>query len=61
MNEWIKCSVELPDSDQTVLVFHKEEDPDVWIGYHDGKHWRCAEGPRCAASHWMPLPEPPTA
>ena len=57
---WTRCADALPDSDLTVMIHHPEEDEPVWVGYHDGKRWRTAEGARVAVTHWMPMPEPPS-
>ena len=58
--KWRAVADEMPDSDQTVMIHHAEEDEPVWMGYHDGETWRLVDGNRCAVTHWMPLPEPPT-
>lgn len=58
---WKPVTEELPDSALTVLVHHPEEDEPVWLGYHDGVTWRATEGTRISVTHWMPMPEPPSA
>lgn len=58
--QWHPAS-ELPDSDLTVLVHHPDEDEPVGMGYHDGQTWRAADAMRVNVTHWMPIPEPPTA
>lgn len=58
---WRRCADEMPDSDQTVMIHHAEEDEPVWLGYHDGETWRLVDGTRCAVSHWKHLPPPPVS
>ena len=60
MNEWVSVLVEMPDSDLLVLIYEKDQDPDVFLGYHDGECWRDSDATPCKVSHWMPLPKPPT-
>lgn len=59
MTAWKRVDDEMPDSDSTVLIFHKDEDEPVWLGYHDGETWRTVEGTRTAVSHWSEMPDGP--
>ncbi len=52
---WRDPDVELPDSDETVLVECDGDEP-VWLGYHDGAQWLSVEGEAIAVTGWMPLP-----
>lgn len=56
---WKLCTAEMPDSDETVMIYHAASDETVWIGYHDGEQWRDVSGACCEVSHWMRMPEPP--
>ena len=56
---WHLVDEVLPDSDTTVLVFHKDEDEPVGLGFHDGECWRQVDGARAVVSHWAVLPEGP--
>jgi hypothetical protein len=42
--EWIEPRHQLPDADTTVLVFAREADDPVWLGYWDGKSWFTVNG-----------------
>lgn len=56
---WRKCSDEMPDSDETVLIACPFSHEPVWFGYHDGNEWLTVEGESIDVTHWKPLPEPP--
>jgi hypothetical protein len=56
---WRACIDEMPDSDETVMIYHPDSDEPVWMGYHDGDQWRSVEATTVPVSHWRPLPEPP--
>ena len=56
---WTRCEDDLPDADQTVMIYDPDEDEPVWVGYLDGETWRTAEGNRAAVTHWMPMPKGP--
>ena len=59
---WICADKELPDSDETVLLYMPMRRSTTWPGYfeYDGS-WCLADGrPACRVTHWMPFPEPPT-
>jgi len=58
--DWKKVADQMPDSDETVLVYGPTLDPDVWLGYHDGECWRDVAGEKLEpVLAWAPLPEPP--
>ncbi len=60
--EWQDASLQLPDSDTTVLVHCPISDDPVWLGYHDGEHWRSIDGQTLDdkfVDHWADLPEGP--
>lgn len=62
--EWREIASEMPDADETVLLFAPAADPDVWMGYFDGSEWLTVEGRSLTLdgtepTHWMPLPDPP--
>lgn len=57
--KWIDAKKEKPDADTIVLVYTPGANEPVWLGYLDDKIWRLADGFRCNATHWMPVPEPP--
>ena len=53
---WIKCSERMPEPDQLVLMWLV--DPQInkasaWVGHGSGFIFE-------RATHWMPLPDPPT-
>ena len=56
---WKRCEDELPDADQTVLIYAAGADEPVWMGFYDSEVWRDAEGMRAEVTHWLPFPEPP--
>lgn len=61
---WHDTREEMPDADMTVLVHCPPSDDPVWLGYFDGETWRNVAGEDLGAefvTHWMDLPEPPTA
>jgi Protein of unknown function (DUF551) len=53
---WTRCEDDLPDADQTVMIYDPDEPEPVWVGYLDGETWRTAEGSRAAVTYWMPMP-----
>lgn len=60
--EWIPCSRQLPDSDESVMTFAPDSCEPVWPGYHDGDRWKDIIGGSMkdgTVTHWMPFPEPP--
>lgn len=59
MSTWTTVDTELPDSNETVLVFAPEADPPVWMGYIEDGEWWLVDAYRARVTHWMPLPEPP--
>lgn len=59
--DWCAVDEELPDCDSTVLVFEAGEDDPVYLGYWDGEFWRDVHNTIRSVSHWMELPEPPSA
>jgi hypothetical protein len=63
---WRRVSELMPAALQDVLVFMGHDDegaPDIDMGYlgRDGLFRRTGEDFRCQPTHWMPLPEAPTA
>ena len=60
---WIDATKERPDADSTVLIHAPKDDEPVWLGYFDGESWRGVHGGVLfhQVTHWMDLPEPPTA
>ena len=55
MSEWISVEDRLPDENQHVLAYRKCRNPQVAI---QAIVWFCDED---MFTHWMPLPDPPTA
>ena len=66
MSEWIKCSDEMPEQGQKVLVFrpHAHEkpykDPNYKICTYAGEDIFINSHFEHEITHWMPLPKPPT-
>lgn len=61
MTNWIPCTEQLPDSDQTVMTYSPDRSEPVWPGYHDGEEWLDLTGwSMKGVTHWVPFPEPPT-
>jgi hypothetical protein len=63
---WVKCSAQLPDPDERVLICNREGFVQVAQRFVFPKHWHWApddgEGvpeDREEVTHWMPLPAPP--
>lgn len=58
---WIPVTQELPDEEQTVLVYSPKSDSPVWIGFLDAGQWRevSAELYTEEVTHWAHLPEGP--
>ena len=57
--EWFKIDDTLPDADTTVLIA-RQDDPEVWLGYYDGVHWRCIDGFKLNdVIHWAHPPKGP--
>ena len=54
MNEWVSVLVEMPDSDLLVLIYEKDQDPDVFLGYHDGECWRDSDATPCKGHFQKP-------
>lgn len=59
--DWKTIADEMPDSDETVLVFSKEADEPVWLGYWDSENdcWRAVDGSKIEVTHWAKMPEGP--
>jgi hypothetical protein len=62
--KWIDVNKQMPDADETVLLYMPEADGDpVWPGYFEyygDWQWLLADGmPAGNVTHWMPFPEPP--
>lgn len=59
--EWCAVAEMLPDSDETVLVYHEEAGDPVWLGFLDGSVWRLVDGCRLdpEPSHWARMPAGP--
>jgi hypothetical protein len=59
---WSPVSESLPDSDTTVMIFVPADSEPVWLGFHDGTHWRSIDNMRLRhrVHSWAHLPEPPT-
>jgi hypothetical protein len=58
---WISVDDELPDDDETVLVWTSDGEP--WTGYHEARVWYYVSGNKISAdqvTHWMPFPAGPT-
>lgn len=60
---WIDASKDVPDENQTVLMFMPGADEPVWLGYLDEGTWKLADGmdTDTVVSHWCELPEGPKA
>lgn len=61
MTLWTAVSDGLPDDDMSVLIATTNDD--VWIGWHDGDNgWIDATtGGSIEVTHWMDIPDHPTA
>jgi hypothetical protein len=60
---WIRVADELPDADETVLVYCPQSIEPVWLGFLDGEDWRDVSGTSLAEelpTHWMRMPVPPS-
>ncbi len=67
--QWYSVEDDMPDDDETVLVFEPESPSDkVWMGYHDGDDgWRYIDGRQTifTVTHWATMlhgpkkPQPP--
>ena len=58
--KWIPVEVELPDDDETVLIWTADGEP--WTGYHEARVWYYVSGNEISAetvTHWMPFPAGP--
>ena len=63
INAWIPCADQLPDDNSIVLLATKTSQL-VRPGYCSRSHWWTIHGwyiPDEQVTHWMPLPDPPTA
>jgi hypothetical protein len=61
MIHWKPVEHEMPDSDETVLIYSRQADEPVWLGYHDGERWRTTDGDVVpdGVTHWAALPAGP--
>jgi hypothetical protein len=59
--DWTPVESGMPDDEQTVLVFSKESDEPVWLGFYDSESgcWRDVSAIRIEVTHWAPIPEGP--
>lgn len=59
--DWKSVADEMPDSDDTVLIFSKEADEPVWLGYWDIENdcWRDVNAFPIEVTHWAKMPEGP--
>lgn len=57
--DWTSCELDLPESDDTVLIAMPNADCPIWPGYWNGQHWHTAEGLPVIATHWRRFPDPP--
>lgn len=64
MSEWIKCSERMPEFYYSVLATDEHEDMVIAMPVFLDAGDRCAftlsNGDIFIATHWMPLPQPPT-
>lgn len=59
--EWKDVNDSMPDSDETVLVFHEDAPDPVWLAYYDGTRWVSVDGMPLedAVTHWAQMPGGP--
>lgn len=58
---WVDVDHQLPDADETVMVFCPVSDDPVWLGYWDGETWRGVDGGELGekfVSAWATMPDP---
>ena len=54
---WTAVEQSMPDSDTTVLIHAPTSSEPVWLGFHDGEHWREVSGDIVeGVRHWADLP-----
>ena len=58
---WIAVAEQLPDDDETVLVFCPVAHEPVWLGYLDAGLWYWIDGRAAAPTHWAAFPVGPTS
>lgn len=61
-NGWIKCSDELPNKCETILLYVNDKSPFIITGWLDD-YGDFTNGDECLTeyvTHWQMLPEPPT-
>lgn len=60
---WIDVRDHMPDDEMTVMVASDSGESDVNIAWHAEGLWRLCAGAAIIVdvTHWMDLPEPPTA
>lgn len=59
---WRAIADELPDADETVLIYCAEASEPVWLGFLDADGWHCATtGAPTTVTHWAPMPGGPKA
>lgn len=58
---WIDCEVELPKTDETVLVYCFTEFDPIYAAFYNQKEWLTINLTPIPypISHWMPLPQKP--
>jgi hypothetical protein len=57
---WIPVERELPDDEETVLLYSPEASEPVWPGFRDGDVWRWADATEAhGVTHWAPMPAGP--
>lgn len=62
---WIDCRVYMPEINDKVLIYRKDRKEylvGVYLGNSQFHYADCCQGIQksCIASHWMPLPKPPS-
>jgi hypothetical protein len=67
--QWYSVEDDMPDDDETVLVFEPESNEKVWLGYHDSDSecWRYIDHSKSinTVTHWATMlhgpkkPQPP--
>ncbi len=56
--EWINANKKLPENDDYVLIYLKEDG--IWLGYYNNNYWHIDEvGQAKGILYWMKLPEKP--